>query len=145
MTASDVASGDEPYKFLDSYGPGDHDIFVSRDREVETLVGDVISSRLVVLFAKTGTGKTSLINAGVRPRLADLDYETFYARVEHDPVDAVRNVLRNEAFSAQPPQRIRCRRCCDLQRGGWRSRQSSSSINSRSSLSTSASPRAPIA
>jgi len=93
-----MASRDEgrskPYKFLDSYGPDDRDIFVARDRETETLVEDVISSRLVVLFAKTGTGKTSLINAGVRPELEELDYETFWVRVEHDPVDAVRGVLR---------------------------------------------------
>jgi len=83
-----------PYKFLDSYKEDDRDIFVARDREAEVLAADVISSRLVVLFAKTGTGKTSLINAGVRPRLEDVDYATFYVRVERDPVEAVRGVLR---------------------------------------------------
>jgi hypothetical protein len=83
-----------PYKFLDSYKAADRDIFVARDREAEVLAADVISSRLVVLFAKTGTGKTSLINAGVRPRLEDVDYATFYVRVERDPVEAVRSVLR---------------------------------------------------
>src|SRR6266508_4599692 len=40
--------------------------------------------RLVVLFAKTGTGKTSLINAGVRPLLEDRGYETFLIRVQEE-------------------------------------------------------------
>src|SRR5262249_30818405 len=94
MTAPRTARRSPPYKFLDSYGPDDRDIFVARDREAETLVGDIVSSRLVVLCAKTGTGKTSLINAGVRPRLDDLDYATYYVRVERDPAAAVRGVLR---------------------------------------------------
>src|SRR3954447_22925591 len=95
MTPAEDRRLHPPYKFLDSYGPDDRDIFVARDREAETLVGDIISSRLVVLFARTGTGKTSLINAGVRPRLDDLDYATFYARVERDPSDAARGGLRD--------------------------------------------------
>ncbi|HXW82180.1 MAG TPA: hypothetical protein VEJ84_21965, partial [Acidimicrobiales bacterium] len=98
------ANGHErrPYKFLDSYKAADRDIFVARDREAEVLAADVISSRLVVLFAKTGTGKTSLINAGVRPRLEDVDYATFYVRVERDPVEAVRGVLREAGHSLRP-------------------------------------------
>ena len=45
----------------------------------------MVVSRLVVLFAKTGTGKTSLINAGVRPRLRDQGYTTYFIRVRRDP------------------------------------------------------------
>lgn len=97
--------GRRPYKFLDSYQAADRDIFVARDREAEVLVADVISSRLVVLFAKTGTGKTSLINAGVRPRLEDVDYATFYVRVERDPVEAVRGVLREAGHLARSSAR----------------------------------------
>ena len=86
----------EPYKFLDAYEARDREIFVARNREAQTLVADIISSRLVVLFAKTGTGKTSLINAAVRPRLEELDYRTFHVRVERDPVEAVHRLLRDE-------------------------------------------------
>ena len=82
-----------PYKFLAPYGIADSDLFVGREHEVETLLGDIISSRLVVLFARTGTGKTSLINAGVRPRLEALDYRTLHLRVESDPLLVVRRAL----------------------------------------------------
>jgi hypothetical protein len=82
-----------PYKFLDSYGLDDRDIFFGRERETEVLLSDVINTRLVVLFAPTGSGKTSLINAGVRPRLEELDYATFPIRVEKDPSESVTRVL----------------------------------------------------
>src|SRR3954468_3136326 len=97
MTPAEDRRLHPPYKFLDSYGPDDRDIFVARDREAETLVGDIISSRLVVLFAKTGTGKTSLINAGVRPRLEDRGYATFFIRAREDPLQSARATLRADA------------------------------------------------
>ena len=90
------AMPDSPYKFLDYYDTADRDIFFGRERETRILLSDVIVSRLVVLFAKTGTGKTSLINAGVRPRLEELDYATFYIRVEEDPTESARQALREE-------------------------------------------------
>jgi len=92
------SSDKSPYKFLDSYTFDDRDLFYGRERETETLVSDIISSRIVVLFAKTGTGKTSLINAGARPRLEDVDYATFYVRVEKDPVESVRRALRERSL-----------------------------------------------
>ena len=54
------ADPDSPYKFLDPYGFDDEDLFFGRDEEIKVLVADVVVSRLVVLFAPTGTGKTSL-------------------------------------------------------------------------------------
>ncbi|MGA9996094.1 MAG: SIR2 family protein [Pyrinomonadaceae bacterium] len=92
---------DQPYKFLDYYDINDSGIFFGRDREIETLLSDVISTRLVLLFARTGSGKTSLINAGVRPRLEKLDYRTFYVRVEKDPTESARKALRRRKLIPQ--------------------------------------------
>jgi hypothetical protein len=83
----------KPFKFLNHYEFDDREIFFGRERESEILLSDVIATRLVVLFARTGSGKSSLINAGVRPRLEDLDYATFYVRVEKDPIASLRNTL----------------------------------------------------
>ena len=82
-----------PYKYLDYYEFDDRDIFFGREPEILTLLADIVVSRLVVLFAKTGTGKTSLINAGVRPRLEDRDYKTFLVQVRQDPVASLRKEL----------------------------------------------------
>jgi hypothetical protein len=81
-----------PYKFLDYYDFTEQDVrlFFGRDRESQVLLSDILVARLVVLFAETGTGKTSLINAGVRPRLAERGYVTFLIRVRQDPAASAR-------------------------------------------------------
>ena len=87
---------EKPYKFLDSYKFKDRKIFFGRDREVGMLIDDVLVNRIVVLFAHSGTGKTSLINAGVRPRLEAQGYKTFFIRVSRDPVESARAVLSKQ-------------------------------------------------
>src|SRR6476660_1150097 len=88
---------DSPYKFLEyyDYTTGDQELFFGRERETQILLSDIIVRRLVVLFAKTGTGKTSLINAGVRPLLDKRGYATYFVRVSDDPIASAREVLRN--------------------------------------------------
>jgi hypothetical protein len=88
---------EKPYKFLNPYGLHDASIFYGRDRETRILLSDVVVNRLVVLFAPSGTGKTSLINAGVRPRLHDRGYTTFFVRVNEDPVVSALTELRSHA------------------------------------------------
>jgi conflict system STAND superfamily ATPase/SIR2-like protein len=92
-----------PYKFLASYEPEDADRFFGRDVETDVLLADVVINRLVVLFAKTGTGKTSLINAGVRPRLKERGYDTYTVRTRADPVESARTTLTAEAGARFPP------------------------------------------
>src|SRR5215218_5120200 len=82
-----------PYKYLDYYDLNDRDIFFGRESEILTLLADIVVGRLVVLFARTGTGKTSLINAGVRPRLEERDYKTFLVQVRQDPAESLRREL----------------------------------------------------
>ena len=109
---------DKPYKYLDHYELGDHAIFRGREREIRSLVTDVSVSRLVVLFAETGTGKTSLINAGVRPRLENWrgeerpplkarQYATYFIRVGEDPAQSIRAELQDftpvTALGAEDP------------------------------------------
>ena len=82
-----------PYKFLDYYEKKDRLIFFGRKAETRILLADVAVTRLVVLFAKTGTGKTSIINAGVRPALEERGYATFFIRVKKDPVESARRTI----------------------------------------------------
>lgn len=84
------ATEESPYKFLDYYKLEDQDIFFGRKAETRILLSDVVVARLVVLFAKTGTGKTSIINAAVRPALEERGYATFFIRVKKDPITSAR-------------------------------------------------------
>lgn len=86
-----------PYKYLDYYTFEDADLFFGREEEVQRMVGEILSSRLLVLFSPSGSGKTSLINAGLRPALEQMGYKTIYVRPENDPtisvIDAVTEAL----------------------------------------------------
>ena len=46
-----------------------------------TLTDQVLANRMVVVYAKSGLGKTSLLNAGVAPRLRDEGYLPLIVRV----------------------------------------------------------------
>ena len=78
-----------PYKYLDYYTFEDADLFFGREFEVQRMVGEILTSRLLVLFSPSGSGKTSLINAGVRPALEQLGHATAYVRFDKPPVPAL--------------------------------------------------------
>ncbi|MFC2145744.1 HEAT repeat domain-containing protein [Acidobacteriota bacterium] len=78
-----------PYKLLDYYRFEDADLFFGREEETREMVGEILSSRLLVLFSPSGSGKTSLINAGVRPELEKMGYKTIYTRMEDEPILSV--------------------------------------------------------
>jgi hypothetical protein len=80
-----------PYKFLDYYETEDRDIFYGRQIESVRFFRLVLSHRLTVLFGASGTGKTSLIKAGVMPLLHEHGYATSYVRALDDPLRAVRD------------------------------------------------------
>lgn len=85
-----------PYRYLDYYRFEDADLFFGREKEVQKMVGEVLSSRLLVLFSPSGSGKTSLINAGVRPELEKLGYKTVYTRLESSPVTSIQDAVSKE-------------------------------------------------
>ena len=80
-----------PYKFLDYYETSDRDIFYGRQVEAVRCFRLCLSHPLTVLFGASGTGKTSLLKAGVMPLLHERGYTTAYVRALDDPVQAVRN------------------------------------------------------
>ena len=51
--------------------PNDQRLFFGRSQEIDTLFHRICAARLLVLFGKSGLGKTSLLQAGVFPRLRE--------------------------------------------------------------------------
>ena len=82
-----------PYKFLDYYNPEDADIFFGRDREIRLLEQKFHNTRLLVLHGESGNGKTSLIRAGLMPRLSPEVFVPVYVRVLHDPLREIKREL----------------------------------------------------
>jgi hypothetical protein len=54
-----------PFKLLDAYGARDKDFFYGRDSEIQSLYHLLQQTRLTLVYGASGTGKTSLINAGL--------------------------------------------------------------------------------
>ncbi|MFQ5856960.1 MAG: SIR2 family protein, partial [Anaerolineae bacterium] len=59
-----------PYKGLDSFTGADVAIFTGRTEESQRLTNRILAHRLTVLYGESGSGKTSLLQAGAGPRLA---------------------------------------------------------------------------
>ena len=60
-----------PWKGLDSYNYSDNSRFYGRTNETEALVDTILNNRFTILYGPSGVGKSSLLNAGVRPKLAE--------------------------------------------------------------------------
>ena len=85
--------GQRPYKFLDYYTQQDADLFFGRDEWAEQLSAAILAHPLVVLFGPSGMGKTSLLQAGVLPRLQQRDCWIVYARPGQDALESLRSAV----------------------------------------------------
>ncbi|MES4905677.1 MULTISPECIES: hypothetical protein [unclassified Streptomyces] len=60
-----------PYRGLARFEPGDHERFFGRDQLVSDLLELVRESRFAAVFGPSGSGKSSLLRAGLIPALRD--------------------------------------------------------------------------
>jgi hypothetical protein len=66
-----------PFKGPNSYEDGND--FFGRDKEIKEVSGLIRNENLILLFSRSGTGKSSLIKAGLMPQLRkDLEYLPVY-------------------------------------------------------------------
>lgn len=79
-----------PYKFLSNFEEQDADIFFGREHDVVQATQKLLSSRIMVLCGKSGIGKTSLLLAGITPRLIRNNYLPVYARCAGDPLSSIK-------------------------------------------------------
>ncbi len=91
-----------PYRFLDSFDEDDTDFFFGRDDDTDEMIRLTGEHPVVILFGRSGIGKTSLIRAGVIATLAQRAQEApadegaekpwlgIYARCLDDPSQSIR-------------------------------------------------------
>ncbi len=71
--APDAPAGDQrgcPYAGLAAFGPDDAARFFGRERLTEDLLARVRAHRIVVAFGASGSGKSSLLRAGLIPKMS---------------------------------------------------------------------------
>ena len=83
---------DSPFKLFEPYSSSDKDIFFGRDPEIFALYNLLQQTRLVLLYGASGTGKTSIINAGL-PKVFKL---TDWSRVSVRRRDNINHSFRQE-------------------------------------------------
>ena len=88
-----------PWKGLASYEPGDADFFVGRDAIVSEVIARLVDYSVVIVTGPSGSGKSSLVRAGVMPALADgaiigsRGWRVTLLSPGDRPLDAVRGAL----------------------------------------------------
>lgn len=80
-TAPPAAFGN-PYPGLAAFRPEEHHLFFGRDDDADRVVGRLLETRLISVVGHSGTGKSSLVAAGVVPRLAVQRENLSYLRFE---------------------------------------------------------------
>src|SRR5258705_4642608 len=86
---------------LQSYTEAQSRLFFGRDAETDTLTNLVQLNTLTIVFGRSGTGKTSLLNAGVFPKLRKSFCLPFRIRLEFNDnspglVTQIKKVLKEE-------------------------------------------------
>jgi hypothetical protein len=76
-------------------------IFFGREREVIALSDQILASRMVVVYARSGLGKSSLLNAGVAQRLRDEGYMPLIVRVNDVQEGPRASVLQGITVAAE--------------------------------------------
>ncbi len=78
-----------PYKFLDYYDSQDADVFFGRNEEVVSILQAFLSKKLLVLFGRSGVGKTSLIKASLIPELTKRSFFVLYMRLARSTFQSI--------------------------------------------------------
>ncbi len=98
---------DRPFLGLKSYEEEHKRWFGGRGKEVEKLVTLIEDNVLTILFGKSGIGKTSLIKAGLLPKLRKNFYLPIYVRIDFEsnivtPLEQLRNGIESQILAKDP-------------------------------------------
>ncbi|MEP6836351.1 MAG: ATP-binding protein [Gemmatimonas sp.] len=110
-----VQDADRPWPGLLSFSEDAKDYFHGRDQEIDELVRLFRRETTTVLYGQSGIGKTSLLRAGLFPRLREIDLHPVYIRFNLDDVarvspeqqigDAIRYTLDRQRIDGPRPAR----------------------------------------
>ncbi|EPX56876.1 hypothetical protein D187_007312 [Cystobacter fuscus DSM 2262] len=76
-----------PYKFLNYFEEEDQASFAGREDEVQEALAGLTRGRTYVVYSRSGLGKTSLLLAGLFPRLRQRGFHPMRVRLLESPVE----------------------------------------------------------
>ena len=81
----DPEKANNPYIGPRPYERDDSKLFFGRDQEASELLSLIVSNRVSLLYAQSGAGKTSLINAKLIPLLESEEFDVLPSVRVHGP------------------------------------------------------------
>ncbi|WP_447739599.1 nSTAND1 domain-containing NTPase [Pseudomonas laurentiana] len=91
-----------PYKQLDFYGEEDADRFAGRERDIAQVVARACTQRSLVIYGRSGLGKTSLLKAGVMPLLRERGFLPIYVRTLEEPLQDLTRAVHAHCDKTMP-------------------------------------------
>src|SRR5262245_54591148 len=94
-------AGSMPYVGMRPYGREEKDWFYGRSADGRIIADKILSARLTLLYAPSGVGKSSVLNASTIPTLEGEDccVLCFDAWAGSDPITAIKDMLAAMAAS----------------------------------------------
>ncbi len=120
-----------PYRGLDRFEDRDKDLFFGRDQLIQSLLAQINGSNIILVLGASGSGKSSVVRAGVLPRLSGelgTKFRSFTVVPDVNPFESLRSALQGGGFSqaqtrelldAQPDAPIRLMRGLQRERDQW--------------------------
>ena len=90
-----------PFKGMDFYGASDAELFKGREEDVGRVEDHIYAYPITLLAGSSGVGKTSLIHAGLFPKLKISGWECIYLRPFNDPSTMVESIKRSYGVEAE--------------------------------------------
>jgi len=81
---------ENPWRGLSSYKEGD--VLYGRDDDIRDLVQCVLRDKYTLLYGKSGIGKSSLLNAAIKPALRRNGYTPIVIRLSHKESDYLKQI-----------------------------------------------------
>lgn len=93
ITLEDYDETENPYCGLAAYDSAHKDNFYGRDKVVDALYAHTTAEKMLVVVGASGSGKSSVIKAGLVPRLTEKGYAVVDMRPGSKPVSALKETL----------------------------------------------------
>ncbi|GAA1001948.1 hypothetical protein GCM10009555_107410 [Acrocarpospora macrocephala] len=92
---------ESPYRGLAAFGPGDEAMFFGRDETTARLVERTLSDRLIAVVGASGSGKSSLLRAGLAPELERRGHRCMIMVPGADPLAELSTQLADQGLPDQ--------------------------------------------
>jgi hypothetical protein len=98
-----------PFKFLDSYEQADANVFFGREKETNDLYSALSGVKHLLVYGSSGSGKTSLVECGLRNQFSDADWFALTIRKGANIIASVYthiNEALNEKIETDPVSKM---------------------------------------